>query len=157
MPDWLFYSIIAVVCGVLLISIIIGFGKMNQDLRGASSRYLAYAILSLLLFPAMFTSCAGVNWLAKDQARDAFGFEYPDLKERTGFSTRSARRERLVENAFSYITSAHGFFSILIALIAGSPFMWCLWKVDKEFDFLEGYLHVAVPLGLIFLVIYAKS
>lgn len=159
MPDWVFYTIVAVVCGILIISFVGGFGMIMPMLKRNSSKFLAYFLLSLFLFPAMFTSCATINWLAKDEKHDAFGFEYPDLQERTGFSTRSARRERLVENAFSYITSAHGIFSILTALVLGSPFIWCLWKANQEAEIvsLDAYWAIVVPLALVFLVIYAKS
>jgi len=157
MAEWWPTILIVVITGILLLSLLGGIAEMAGFLKYRSSRVAAYAILSVFLFPAMFTSCGLINRLGEN-GRDVFGFEYAEFEERPGgISTRSARRERLVENAFSFITSAHGIISILTALIVAVPFAWCFLKLNEETAVPESYWAVVVPLAIFALVFYGRS
>jgi len=157
MPEWWPWLLIGIVCLVLFFALVGGLVDLVKDLKKRSSRIVVLTLLSLLILPAMFSSCAAMNHYG-DERRDALGFEYSDLEERSGFSTRSQRRERLVSNALAHVTSAHGIASILLSLLAAAPFLWCLYMVDKELGYFpNGWLPVTVVLGIVFLVIYGRT
>jgi hypothetical protein len=158
MPEWWPSLLIGIVCLVLFFSLIAGLVDLVKDLKLQSARVVVLSLLSLLILPAMFSSCAAINHYG-DEQKDALGFEYADLEKRSGFSTRSQRRERLVENAFAHITSSHGIASIVLSLLAASPFLLCLYLLNKEMMgyFPNGWLPVTVVLGIVFLVIYGRT
>jgi hypothetical protein len=158
MPEW-WGVFLAVVVGAIVLAVFIGgLVELTKYVRKQSVRFRVLAVLSLLVAPSMLTTCTAINRLSTDEKRDAFGLGRPDYE--VGGATRGMRRERLVHNTFTYITSAHGLASMGTAIVVSMPFLVCLRKILREvhsLDDIAGYWRVAVPLGLVSLVLFGRS
>ena len=120
--------------------------------------------LACLIAPAIFAALGAVNQLSSEAATDVYGFEKTKDQRSGGFQTRSQRREKLVENLFSYVTSRHGLASLGTAAAVALPFVVGslallgsstrshLWK-----DEYQNYYFVGVVLGVLGLMIWISS
>lgn len=157
MPEWWPWLLIGIVCLVLFFALVAGLVDLVKDLKKRSRRIVVLALFSLLTLPAVLSSCSAINHFG-DEHVDALGFEYADLEKRSGFSTRSQRRARLLENAFAHLTSAHGIVSTALSLLAAVPFLRRSYALDKKLGYFpNGWLPVTVVLGIVFPVIYGRT
>ena len=159
MPEWWGSFLAAVLAIILLIVLIFGLRKMANDVRGSTRRFKIALILSLLVVPAMFSTCATINLTSEDKDVDGFGFQRPvpiDMPERR-FETRRIRRETSNRNILQYVFSAHGAVSMATAIVVGILFMVLIGKIGKRegpVSCIDGYWQVFVPLAIGFLVLW---
>lgn len=159
MPEWWDSFLPAVLAIVLLIVLIFGLGRMVKAVRGRPRRFKIALILSLLVVPAMFSTCAAINLTSKDKGFDGFGFERPvpmSIPEKS-FETRRIRRERSQGNILEYVFSAHGAVSMVTAIGVGILCILLMGKIGKRegsVSSIDGYWQVFVPLAIGFLVLW---
>jgi len=125
-------------------------------MRGENRRTRILILMSLLILPTMIGGCHAINVFSRDSSHDVFGFDRPVYEEKTGFETRTMRRER--PRVWAFVTSAHGVVSILCVFAPASPFIWALKKhmFYEGGDFPAGYGKIVVPLSFLCQFIWAR-
>ena len=159
MPDSITSVIQAVLGVILLVVFIVGLRGMVRDARRTTRRFKIALILSLLVVPAMFSTCATINLTSKDKAFDGFGFRrpVPMIMPEKRFETRGIRRERSIGNIWQYVFSAHGAVSMAAAIGVGVLLLVLVSKIGKherDVERTDGYWAVLVPCAIGFLVLW---
>ncbi|MGQ0763511.1 MAG: hypothetical protein ACT4OT_16060 [Acidobacteriota bacterium] len=159
MPDSITSVIQAVLGVILLVVFIIGLRGMVRDARRKTRRFNIALILSLLVLPAMFSTCATINLTSKDKAFDGLGFRRPVPMSMPvkSFETRGIRRERSIGNIWLYVSSVHGAVSMVAAMGVGVLLLVLVSKFGKHEGAVsraDGYWAVLVPFAIGFLVLW---